>query len=78
MGTSEPEPKTAGSVHGPRLLTVREFSMRYRRSRSRTYELIRSGELVAVKEGRSTLISVDAAEAWARTLAPISVPNRTA
>ena len=43
------------------------------RSRSRTYELIRSGELPAVKDGRSTLIPVDAAEAWARNLTAISV-----
>jgi excisionase family DNA binding protein len=58
-----------------RLLTVREFSLRYRRSRSRTYELIRSGELPAVKDGRSTLIPVDSAEAWAQTLTPISAPD---
>jgi excisionase family DNA binding protein len=56
-----------------RLLTIREFSVRYGRSRSRTYELIRSGELPAVKDGRSTLIPVDAAEAWARNLTAISV-----
>jgi excisionase family DNA binding protein len=56
-----------------RLLTVKEFSVQYRRSRSRTYELIRSGELQAVKDGRSTLIPVDAAEAWAQNLAPFEV-----
>jgi len=57
-----------------RLLTVKEFCVRYRRSRSRTYELIRSGELPAVKDGRSTLIPVDGAEAWVRNLTPMSVP----
>ena len=31
-----------------RLLTIREFSVRYGRSRSRTYELIRAGVLPAV------------------------------
>jgi excisionase family DNA binding protein len=51
-----------------RLLTIREFCKRYKRSRSRAYELIRSGELLAVKDGRSTLIPVDAAEAWSRQL----------
>jgi excisionase family DNA binding protein len=56
-----------------RLLTIREFSVRYGRSRSRTYELIRSGELPAVKDGRSTLIPVDGAESWARNLMPMSV-----
>lgn len=55
-----------------RLLTIREFSQRYGRSRSRTYELIKSGQLVAVKDGRSTLIPSDAAERWARSLKPIS------
>jgi excisionase family DNA binding protein len=54
-----------------RLLTIREFSVRYGRSRSRIYELIRSGDLLAVKDGRSTLIPVDAAEAWARNLGSI-------
>ena len=55
-----------------RLLTIREFSVRYGRSRSRTYELIRSGELPAVKDGRSTRIPVDEAEAWARRLKHVS------
>jgi excisionase family DNA binding protein len=61
-----------------RLLTIKEFSTRYGRSRSRTYELIRSGELPAVKDGRSTLIPVDGAEAWARNLVPISSVVRDA
>jgi excisionase family DNA binding protein len=51
-----------------RLLTIREFCKRYKRSRSRAYQLIQSGALLAVKDGRSTLIPVDAAEAWIRQL----------
>jgi excisionase family DNA binding protein len=51
-----------------RVLTIREFCKRYKRSRSRAYQLIQSGELLAVKDGRSTLIPVDAAEAWIRKL----------
>ena len=51
-----------------RLLTIPEFCKRYKRSRSRAYQLIQSGELLAVKDGRSTLIPVDAAEAWIRQL----------
>jgi Helix-turn-helix domain len=51
-----------------RLLTIPEFCKRYKRSRSRAYELIRSSALFAVKDGRSTLIPVDAAEAWVRQL----------
>jgi excisionase family DNA binding protein len=46
-----------------RLLTVKEFSVRYRRSRSRTYELIRFGELPAVKDGRSKIILLDGVDA---------------
>jgi excisionase family DNA binding protein len=51
-----------------RLITIKEFCRRYGRSRSRAYELIASRELPAVKEGRSTLIPVDGAEAWAEQL----------
>jgi excisionase family DNA binding protein len=64
--------KTPETDNKKRLLTIREFSVRYGRSRSRTYELIRAGELLAVKDGRSTLIPVDAAEAWVRGLVPVS------
>ena len=58
-----------------RLLTIREFSKQYGRSRSRTYALISSGELAAVKDGRSTLIPSDAAEDWAKNLKPVSTPS---
>lgn len=64
---------STSAVKEKRLLTIREFSLRYGRSRSRTYELIRSGELPAVKEGRSTLIPVEGAEAWVRSLPPMPV-----
>src|SRR5437016_14479548 len=57
-----------------RLLTIPEFCRRYKRSRSRAYRLIQSGELLAVKDGRSTLIPVDAAEAW---VAKLPEPRRT-
>lgn len=64
-----------GKATDKRLLTIKEFSVRYGRSRSRIYQLIKSGELPAVKDGRSTLIPVDGAEAWARKLAQMSVPG---
>jgi excisionase family DNA binding protein len=68
-----PGPDTPNAPVGQqdRLLTVPEFCRRYRRSRSRAYELIRNGNLPAVKEGRSTLIPVDGAEAWAKNLPPV-------
>ena len=61
-------PARVHDLPADRLLTIREFCKRYKRSRSRTYELILSGALFAVKDGRSTLIPVDAAEAWVRQL----------
>jgi len=70
MPTTDPDPERE-CVHGTsskRLLTVAEFCDRYERSRSRAFELIKSGELLAVKDGRSTRIPVDAAEAWLRKL----------
>jgi excisionase family DNA binding protein len=75
-----PGTDTASSqrVNEKRLLTIKEFSVRYGRSRSRTYELIQSGELPAVKDGRSTLTPVDGAEEWARNLTPVSVADGTA
>jgi excisionase family DNA binding protein len=71
--SKEPCPPDTEALN-KRLLTIPEFSKRYGRSRSRTYQLIKIGELAAVKEGRSTLIPSDAAEAWARNLKPISTP----
>lgn len=45
-------------------MTINEFRDWSRISRTRTYELIRTGELAAVKAGRRTLIRADAAQAW--------------
>ncbi|TPG56696.1 DNA-binding protein [Sphingomonas glacialis] len=45
-------------------MTINEFRECMSISRTRTYELIRSGELAAVKAGRRTLIRADAAQAW--------------
>ena len=45
-------------------MTIDEFRDWSRVSRTRTYELIRNGELPAVKAGRRTLIRADAAQAW--------------
>jgi excisionase family DNA binding protein len=69
--------RTADIPEMKRLLTIPEFCRRYGRSRSRAYELIRAGELPAVKEGRSTRIPVDGAEAWARKLIPMRATRGT-
>lgn len=49
-------------------MTINEFRDWARISRTRTYELIRTGELAAVKAGRRTLIRVEAAQAWLDSL----------
>ena len=48
----------------PSFMTVNEFSAWARMGRTKTYELLGRGEIVAVKMGRRTLIRADSAEAW--------------
>ena len=55
----------------PILMTIREFCACYRLGRTRAYELIKSGAVVAIKVGRSTRITVESAEAWFRSLPPV-------
>lgn len=47
-----------------RLLTISEFSDEYGPCRARVYELLHAGQLRAVKEGRKTYLTVEAAEEW--------------
>lgn len=54
-----------------RFLTVAEFCSAYGTGRTKTYALLASGELTAVKRGRSTLISAESAERWAQSLPPM-------
>lgn len=53
-----------------RLLTIDNFIAEYGPCRTVVYELIGSGALQAVKLGRRTYVPREAAEAWAKTLAP--------
>lgn len=48
----------------PTLMTIREFSRWSRIGRTRLYEEIRSGSLVAIKVGRRTFIRESDARAW--------------
>jgi excisionase family DNA binding protein len=59
------------TVTGPRALTVRNFCTRYGVGRSKTYEEIKAGRLVAVKVGRRTLIRECDAERWMQALPTI-------
>jgi excisionase family DNA binding protein len=49
-------------------LSISGFCRLYNTGRTRTYELIKSGQLRAVKSGTSTLIRRVDAEAWAASL----------
>lgn len=71
---TSPAPKMESDTM-PTLTTIPEFSAAYRVSRSRIYELLASGELSAVKCGRSTRIPAEAAEAWKASL-PVFMPGR--
>ena len=47
-----------------RMLTVRGFGEAYSVGKTKTYELINSGELRRVKFGARSLIPIESAEAW--------------
>ena len=55
------------SMH-QRLLSIKEFGHVFGPKHTKTYELIKRGELTAVKVGRRTYIPIEAAEAWAAGL----------
>lgn len=59
------ETKNTNSI---RALTIAAFVSRYGISRAKTYELLKAGELRAVKAGRRTLIPIEVAEQWFRSL----------
>jgi excisionase family DNA binding protein len=48
----------------PRFLTVKAVAKELCRSKARVYELVASGELRSVRDGRSVLIPVGEPERW--------------
>lgn len=52
----------------PENLTVRQFGELYGPKATKTYALLKSGELRGVKIGRNTYISRAEAERWAKSL----------
>lgn len=48
----------------PPFMTIEEFRAFSRLGRTKIYEILGSGELQAIKVGRRTLISSEAARAW--------------
>lgn len=51
-----------------RAFAIPEFCHRYGIGRSKTYEEIQAGRLIAVKSGQRTLIREEDAEAWLQSL----------
>jgi excisionase family DNA binding protein len=58
------------AIVSERFYSITEFSQKYCTCRSRVYEMLAQGELTAVKVGRSTRITEEAAEAWKASLSP--------
>jgi excisionase family DNA binding protein len=52
----------------PRVFSICEFCRRYGIGRTNAYQEIAAGRLRAVKAGRRTLITHEAAEAWLASL----------
>lgn len=63
-----PQPASAPSppptIQAPMLLTVRDVEAELQLGRTRTYELVRSGELPVIRLGRIVRIPRDALERW--------------
>ena len=77
IGIADSRGNDAGSaLLSPRAFAIREFCLRYGIGRTHAYQEIAAGRLRAVKVGRRTLISHDAAEAWLAALPEMSGTNR--
>ena len=60
----------------PRAFSISEFCRRYGIGRTNAYQEIAAGRLRALKVGRRTLITHDAAEAWLAALPELNKPDR--
>lgn len=62
-----------------RALSLPRFCKDYSTGRSSAYAAIASGKLIAVKNGRRTLIPVESADAWLASLptVPVTKPSKT-
>jgi len=64
--------------HGiQRVLSIPEFCQQYGPGKTTAYQEIHAGRLRAKKVGRRTVIAVDDAERWLRTLPPIQASETT-
>lgn len=62
--TAAAEPGTIGPGQMPLLLTVRDVEAALQLGRTRTYELVRSGELPVIRLGRIVRVPRDELERW--------------
>jgi excisionase family DNA binding protein len=58
------ENDAGATTHSRRAFSIREFCLLYGIGRTNAYQEIAAGRLRAVKVGRRTLITNDAAESW--------------
>jgi excisionase family DNA binding protein len=70
------ESEAGSATHSRRAFPIFEFCRRYGVGRTSAYQEIAAGRLRAVKVGRRTLISHDAAEAWLAALPELKKPSR--
>jgi excisionase family DNA binding protein len=71
------ESEDSSATHSRRAVSISEFCLRYGIGRTHAYQEITKGRLRAVKVGRRTLITHDAAEAWLAALPEIKQSNRS-
>jgi excisionase family DNA binding protein len=71
------ESEASSATHSRRAFSISEFCVRYGIGRTNAYQEIATGRLRAVKVGRRTLITHDAAEAWLAALPEFNRPSRT-
>ncbi|MGC1779768.1 MAG: hypothetical protein WBB34_17685 [Xanthobacteraceae bacterium] len=77
-GASAGRDVVAGAApFSPRAFSIGEFCCRYGIGRTNAYQEIAAGRLRAVKVGRRTLITQDAAEVWLARLPELKTIIRT-
>lgn len=69
------EDRAKSATHSRRAFSISDFCRRYGIGRTNVYREIAAGRLGAVKVGRRTLITRDAAEAWLAALPELKQPQ---
>jgi excisionase family DNA binding protein len=69
--------EASSATHSRRAFSISQFCLRYGIGRTNAYQEIAAGRLRAVKVGRRTLITRDAAETWLAELPAFTQSNRS-